>query len=329
MLDFESQFEGIGLSAKATKKPPVKKSPTKKQITAKPQPKPQPKPALPPAARSGSFQEMQSRAPIRPTVQVSGSARPAAKTAIRPTAQASARAAMPPIRPTVQVKPFVYATLSAPTPLLPKLAPPKLGLTTPAPKLAPPKLGLTTPTPKLTPPKLGLTTPTPKLGLTTPTPKLELAPPKLAPSIPSAGNIALRVKTAAKIAAPAVLTMAKKAPKSLPPKQAKRKAIAVVAPIAKACQCQAKPVVRQLNAKLACHGYPANAATNVLASMYDMQNSLEKAALQRLATHEHQTLTRKHAFEHKVLAQLAKLSAALPLCHPTKTRANLIILRRA
>jgi hypothetical protein len=106
------------------------------------------------------------------------------------------------------------------------------------------------------------------------------------------------------------------------------KAAQAVAPIAHACKCSPHPVIKKLDTKLCAKGYPTNTATNLLASLHDMNTALEKAALQRLATYEHNKLSAKARFEHEVLEKLAKLANKLAPCHPARTRAHLAILRK-
>lgn len=140
-----------------------------------------------------------------------------------------------------------------------------------------------------------------------------------------------RIAAASGIMEKAIQTVAKKGveiPKK-PAAEVKAKAAAAVRPIAKACKCQTQPVITDLERKLSKCGYPVGAATALLAGLHDMNVTLEKAALQRLATHEHKTITAQHAFEHEVLNKLSDIAKQLPRCHPVRTRAHLAILRRA
>lgn len=107
------------------------------------------------------------------------------------------------------------------------------------------------------------------------------------------------------------------------------KAVEAITPIAHACGCQAKPVLRKVKAKMACKGYPPDSVDGLLSTLHDMNTSLEKAAIQRLATYEHKQLTSKRDFEHQVLSQLQRIACKLPKCHPVRTKAHLAILRKA
>lgn len=107
------------------------------------------------------------------------------------------------------------------------------------------------------------------------------------------------------------------------------KAVEAIAPIAKACHCQTEPVLARVRAKLTKVGYPPNTIDGMLATLHDMNTALEKAALQRLATYEHNKLASKSAFEKEVLSQLRRLACNLPKCHPVRTKAHLTIMRKA
>ena len=145
------------------------------------------------------------------------------------------------------------------------------------------------------------------------------------------GVVAARTGLAAGLMSKAVTALAKKAPilpANIPLHIITAKAAQAVAPVAHACKCQAKHVVKKLDNNLTCKGYPANTASSLLASVHDMNTALEKAALQRLATYEHNKLTSKARFEHEVLEKLASLAGKLAPCHPARTRAHLTILRK-
>lgn len=139
-----------------------------------------------------------------------------------------------------------------------------------------------------------------------------------------------RVDLAAKLGLGGVLKLAQKAPilPKQPAAQLTQKAIKAAKPIAQACGCKPEPVVRKIDAHMACAGYPTGSAKHILASIHDMNKALEKAAIQRLATHEHKELSAQQSFEQKVLHKLSKIARCLPECHPTRTRAHLKILRR-
>ena len=156
---------------------------------------------------------------------------------------------------------------------------------------------------------------------------------KLTPaSVKAAANLIAqqpaRAALAAGLATKAVLSLAKKAPviPSCSGATMHEKAKRAVAPIAHACGCRTMPVIHKIRHHMSKKGYPHLTTDSLLASLSDMNDSLEKAALQRLATHEHLQLTGKAAFEHDVLKKLARLSKQLPNCHPTRTRAHLKIL---
>lgn len=141
----------------------------------------------------------------------------------------------------------------------------------------------------------------------------------------------LRLMTATALGTRIVKKVAKKPPPffSRLPGVAARKAVAAIKPIAHACKCSPPPVIRAIDAQMACQGYPPGSAKNLLAAIHDMNTALEKAAIQRLATHEHNTLSAQQQFEKRVLEKLSTLSRALPQNHPTRTRAHLKILKRA
>lgn len=106
------------------------------------------------------------------------------------------------------------------------------------------------------------------------------------------------------------------------------KAVEAITPIAHACGCQPKPVLYQVKKKMACKGYPPDSVDGMLSTLHDMNASLEKAAIQRLATYEHKKLVTKRDFEHQVLSQLQRIACKLPKCHPVRTKAHLAILRK-
>ncbi len=108
-----------------------------------------------------------------------------------------------------------------------------------------------------------------------------------------------------------------------------KKAIEAVKPIAEACNCKAAPVIKAVDAKLVADGFPSGTAKTLLSQLHDMNESLEKAATQRLVTHEHDVLTAKHDFEHSVLARLAQIAQCLPKCHPARTATFLSIFKKA
>jgi len=138
--------------------------------------------------------------------------------------------------------------------------------------------------------------------------------------------VATKINAAANVLAKAATNLAVKgkAPKPQHHETTKRKAHAVCAPVAKACGCQAKHhphILRKARVKMAVAGYPAGTLDGMLANLHDMQDSLEKAALQRLATYEHNSLVSKHDFETAVLRKLANLACKLPKCSPTRVKA--------
>ncbi len=133
-------------------------------------------------------------------------------------------------------------------------------------------------------------------------------------------------------AAQVVTKQAKKVTRKFKPKPATRhdekKALEVVKPIAKACKCEAKPVLAQVRKYLACDGYPNSAADSLLAQIHEVVAQVERAANQRMATSEHNALKKKSDFETQVLERLSRVVACLPPCHPTRVRANRTILQR-
>lgn len=139
-----------------------------------------------------------------------------------------------------------------------------------------------------------------------------------------------RTKLATNITGKAISRLARKAP-LLPvqsSRQIEKKALEAVGPIARACKCTPAPVIQNLNRQLTKKGYPAKTATSLLAGIHDMNESLEKAAVQRIATHEHKAINNEQAFRCKVLRKLTQLAKCLPECHPARTRAHLTILRK-
>ena len=153
---------------------------------------------------------------------------------------------------------------------------------------------------------------------------------KSSPVRPATLTSKARTSVAAKIGLAGALKLAAKAPPIKPqsPAITAAKAKAAIEPIATACQCHPAPVIKKIDVHLAKRGYPTGSAKNLLARIFDMKTSLEKAAIQRLATHEHKTLAAKQSFETQVLKRLSELSQCLSACHPTRTRANLEILKR-
>lgn len=138
-----------------------------------------------------------------------------------------------------------------------------------------------------------------------------------------------RFRLATKIMTKAAKTVARKAPAlpRTPMAILRAKAHEAVKPVAQACKCPHAPVLTGVESALNKCGYPAGAATALLAGVHDMTTRIEHAAKQRLATAEHQTLSAQQTFEHEVLTKLDELSKKLPRCHPTRTRAQLSILR--
>jgi len=135
-----------------------------------------------------------------------------------------------------------------------------------------------------------------------------------------------RIDAAAHVLAKAATTLAAKGatPKPEHPEATKRKACAVAAPVAHACGCQVKHhphILRKARVKLASAGYPSGTLDGMLANLHDMQDSLEKASLQRLATYEHNSIVSRRGFETEVLRRLANLACKLPKCSPTRVKA--------
>jgi len=171
-----------------------------------------------------------------------------------------------------------------------------------------------------------------KLRLATKPPIVQAAKAVTKPPIVQAAKAVTKARAdmAQNILAKGVLSLAAKAPilPAGPRNATAAKAIKAATPIAHACKCQAKPVIRRLNRHMSTCGFPNGTATTLLASIHDMNALLEKAAVQRLSTYEHKKLKHRASFEHDVLSKLAKIAAKLPSCHPTRTKAHLTILKR-
>jgi hypothetical protein len=98
-----------------------------------------------------------------------------------------------------------------------------------------------------------------------------------------------------------------------------KRALSAVAPIADAYGTPAAAVIRSVDARLIPLGYPPGTAATLFAALSDLNDSLEAAAKDKIAS--------LPTAEASVLRQLANVAQKLPRCHPTRTRAHLNIVR--